>query len=604
MTSVESGGSNPERPREPRGDLDEALEETFPASDPAANTVETGIRPGGIETDGSAPPATQSRPERVFPVLTPAQIDRIAPHGRRRPTTAGEVLIHAGDADTAFFVVLSGTLHALRPGTPMPFVTHRQGQFSGEVALINGRPAIAQITAGTTGEVIELRRDALLALLQTDAELSEILMRAFILRRLELIARDLGDVIVIGSVHCAGTLRVKEFLTRNGHPFHYIDLDHDTESEALLARFQVGVDDVPVVICRDTAVLRDPSNAQIAECLGFNETIDRTHRRDVVIVGAGPAGLAAAVYGASEGLDVLVLEAGSPGGQAGSSSRIENYLGFPTGISGLELTGRAYAQARKFGAEVLIAQPATALRCEQQNAYVLRMADGVHITARAVVIATGAEYRRLPIANVSQFEGAGVYYAATPMEAQLCADEEVIVVGAGNSAGQAAVFLAQTASRVYMMVRSDGLADSMSRYLIRRIEEHPRMRVVTGTEIVALEGDTHLARVRCRDTNAQTTTDYDVRHVFMMTGASPNTKWLDGCVALDGNGFIKTGPDLTPEDLSASAWPLGRSPFLLETSRPGVFAVGDVRGGNIKRVASAVGEGAIAVAFVHQVLRA
>jgi len=604
MTSIDSKGRGPEGPSTRDGDVDETLEETFPASDPPANTVETGIRIGGIETDDSGLPPTQSRPERVFPILTPAQIDRIAPHGRSRRTTAGEVLVHAGAADASFFVVLSGTLHALRPGTSLPFVTHRHGQFSGEVALITGRPAIAQITAGRTGEVVELTRDALLALLQTDAELSEILMRAFILRRLELIARDIGDVIVIGSRHCAGTLRVKEFLTRNGHPFHYIDLDHDEESEALLARFHVGVEDVPVVICRDTAVLRDPSNAQIAECLGFNETIDRAHRRDLVIVGAGPAGLAAAVYGASEGLDVLVLEAGSPGGQAGSSSRIENYLGFPTGISGLELTGRAYAQARKFGAEVLIAQRATGLSCEQQHAYVVRMADSVPITARAVVIATGAEYRRLPIVNLSQFEGAGVYYAATPMEAQLCADEEVIVVGGGNSAGQAAVFLAQTASRVYVMVRSDGLAESMSRYLIRRIEEHPRMQVVTGTEIVALEGDTHLARVRCRDRKAQTTVDYGVRHVFMMTGASPNTKWLDGCVALDGSGFIKTGPDLTPEDLHAAAWPLSRPPFLLETSRPGVFAVGDVRGGNNKRVASAVGEGANAVAFVHQVLRA
>ena len=485
----------------------------------------------------------------------------------------------------------------------MPFVTHHHGQFSGEAALIIGRPAIARIQVGRAGEVIELTRDALLALLQADAELSEILMRAFIMRRLELIARDLGDVIVIGSVHCAGTLRVKEFLTRNGHPFHYIDLDRDAEAEALLERFHVRAEDVPVVICRDTAVLRDPTNTQIAECLGFNETIDRTHRRDLVIVGAGPAGLAAAVYGASEGLDVLVLEAGAPGGQAGSSSRIENYLGFPTGISGLELTGRAYAQARKFGAEVLIAQGATGLVCEQQQAYAVRMADGTRISARAVVIATGAEYRRLPIANLSQFEGAGVYYAATPMEAQLCADEEVIVVGGGNSAGQAAVFLAQTVSRVHLVVRSDGLAESMSRYLIRRIEEHPRMQVMTGTEIIALEGDTHLSLVRARDGKTGAIRDYAVRHVFMMTGASPNTKWLNGCVALDGNGFIKTGPDLTSEDLSASAWSLGRSPFLLETSRPGVFAVGDVRGGNIKRVASAVGEGAIAVAFVHQVLR-
>ena len=482
-------------------------------------------------------------------------------------------------------------------------MTHQHGQFSGEAALITGRPAIAQIEVGQAGEVVELNRDALFALLQSDAELSEILMRAFILRRLELIARDYGDVIVIGSSFCAGTLRVKEFLTRNGHPFHYVDLDHDAESEALLNRFHITVDDVPVVICRDTAVLRDPTNAQIAECLGFNQTVDRTHRRDLVIVGGGPAGLAAAVYGASEGLDVLVLESGSPGGQAGSSSRIENYLGFPTGISGLELTGRAYAQARKFGAEMLIAQAATGLMCDQRPTYVVRMADGARIAARAIVIATGAEYRRPPIANLPRFEGAGIYYAATPMEAQLCADQEVIVVGGGNSAGQAAVFLAQTASRVHVLVRSDGLAESMSRYLIRRIEDHPRMTVSTNTEIVGLDGDGHLERVQCRDNRSGEVRDFDVRHVFMMTGAVPNTTWLNGCITLDDSGFIKTGPDLTPEDLAAASWPLSRQPFLLETSRPGVFAVGDVRGGNIKRVASAVGEGAIAVAFVHQVLR-
>ena len=576
-----------------------------PTANPtSSDSSAAGISVGDAEPEGAAAPAMPSRPERIFPVLTQAQIDRIAPHGLRRTTRAGEVLIRVGDLGAPFFVVLSGTLHALRHGTSMPFVTHQHGQFSGEAALITGRPAIAQIQVGKAGEVIELTRDSLLALLQTDAELSEILMRAFILRRQELIARDLGDVIVIGSVHCAGTLRVKEFLTRNGHPFHYIDLDRDAEADALLERFHVRAEDVPVVICRDTAVLRDPTNAQIAECLGFNETIDRTHRRDLVIVGAGPAGLAAAVYGASEGLDVLVLEAGSPGGQAGSSSRIENYLGFPTGISGLELTGRAYAQARKFGAEVLIAQGAAGLACEQQQAYAVRMADGTRILARAVVIATGAEYRRPPIENLSQFEGAGVYYAATPMEAQLCAGEDVIVVGGGNSAGQAAVFLAQTASRVIVLVRSGGLAESMSRYLIRRIDEHPRMQVVTGTEIVGLQGETHLGRVRCRGKEEGSLKDYDVRHVFMMTGARPNTRWLDGCVALDDNGFIKTGSDLTRDDLTAAGWPLGRQPFLLETNRPGVFAVGDVRGGNIKRVASAVGEGAIAVAFVHQVLRA
>jgi thioredoxin reductase (NADPH) len=363
----------------------------------------------------------------------------------------------------------------------------------------------------------------------------------------------------------------------------------------------VSAADVPVVICRCESVLRNPSNQLIAETLGFNEAIDETQMRDVVIVGAGPAGLAAAVYGASEGLDVLVLESGAPGGQAGSSSRIENYLGFPTGISGQELAGRAYAQAQKFGAQIMIANGAMGLACGQQK-FTVQIDDGVRVPARAVIIATGAEYRKPPLVNISQFEGAGVYYAATAMEAQLCVGEEIIVIGGGNSAGQAAVFLAQTVSRVHLLVRGEGLADTMSRYLIRRIEDNPAIDVRTRTEAAALEGSAHLERVRWRDGNGNEET-HDIRHVFIMAGAVPNTRWLERCVVLDQKGFIKTGPELSPEDLASAQWPLARPPYLLETSRPGVFAVGDVRGGNIKRVASAVGEGSIAIAFVHQVLQ-
>jgi thioredoxin reductase (NADPH) len=307
------------------------------------------------------------------------------------------------------------------------------------------------------------------------------------------------------------------------------------------------------------------------------------------------------VYGASEGLDVLVLEANAPGGQAGSSSRIENYLGFPTGISGLELTGRAYAQAEKFGAQVLIAKGATKLACVRRP-YTVQMDDGTRVAARALIIATGAEYRKPAFENLPQFEGAGVYYGATPMEAQLCVGEEVIIVGGGNSAGQAAVFLARTAGRVQILVRGDGLADTMSRYLVRRIEDNPAIVLRTRAEIVALEGDRHLERVQWRDNRAGSVENSDVRHVFVMTGAVPNTKWLDRCLVVDEKGFIKTGPELSKDDLAAAGWPLPRPPFLLETSRPGVFAVGDVRGGNFKRVASAVGEGSTAVAFVHQVL--
>ena len=542
--------------------------------------------------------------ERLFPTLTAAQMARMSTRGHRRPITAGEILVEVGDKAVPFFVVVSGAVQILRRSgaTDTLIVTHRPGEFLGEGNMIAGRRALIRALVSEPGEVLELDREQLLALVQNDAELSEIVMRAFILRRIELIANGFGDVVVIGSVHCAGTLRVKEFLTRNGHPFAYVDLDQDTAAQELLDRFNITAADVPVLICRGDAVLRNPGNQQIAECLGFNEAIDRAHARDLVIVGAGPAGLAAAVYGASEGLDVLVIESNAPGGQAGSSSRIENYLGFPTGISGQELTGRAYAQAQKFGAQVMIAKGATALTCDQ-HAYAVRIDGGMPVPARAVVIATGAEYRKPPLDNVSQFEGAGVYYAATAMEAQLCVGEEVVVIGGGNSAGQAAVFLAQTVKRVHMLVRAGGLADTMSRYLIRRIEENPAIVLHTRTELVTLEGNGHLERVRWRDNSNAALETHDVRHVFIMAGAVPNTSWLQRCVALDDKGFIKTGPDLSPEDLAAARWPLARPPYLLETSRSGIFAVGDVRAGNIKRVASAVGEGAIAIAFVHQVLQ-
>jgi len=555
------------------------------------------------EAGSRVPLAFDSRADQIFPTLTAAQIARLAPHGRVRQVAPGEVLYEAGEKTAQFFVVTAGRMEAVRrtaAGEELVAV-EGPGQFSGEINMLSGRRSLVTFRAMEAGEVIEVNREELLKLVQTDSELSDILMRAFILRRASLIARGIGDVVLVGSAHSFGTLRIKEFLTRNGHPYAYIDLDRDTGVQDLLDHFQVGVDDVPVVICRGESVLRHPSNGQIAECLGFNESIDQTHIRDVVIVGAGPSGLAAAVYGASEGLDVLVLETSAPGGQAGSSSKIENYLGFPTGISGQELAARASTQAQKFGAQVMIAKDARRLACVRKP-YVIEIDDGSRVSARVVVIATGAEYRKLPVDNLSQFESSGVYYGATFVEAQLCEGEEVIVVGGGNSAGQAAVFLAQTARRVYMVVRSAGLAESMSRYLIRRIEENPKIILRTHTEIADLEGHVDLERVSWRDTRTGTVEAHDIGHVFVMMGAVPNTRWLDGCIALDAAGFIKTGPDLSPDDLAAAHWPLARLPHLLETSLPGVFAVGDVRGGNVKRVASAVGEGSIAVSFVHQAL--
>jgi thioredoxin reductase (NADPH) len=427
-------------------------------------------------------------------------------------------------------------------------------------------------------------------------------MRAFILRRVELIAAGVGDIVLIGSIHSAGTLRIKEFLMRNGHPYSYIDLERDSDVQKLLDSFRIAASEIPVLICRGQLVLRSPSNQQIADCLGFNESVDQTKVRDLVIIGAGPSGLAAAVYGASEGLDVLLLETSSPGGQAGSSSRIENYLGFPTGISGQDLAGRAYVQAQKFGAEMLIAD-AKRLICDRKP-YIIEVGSGAAISARTVLIATGVQYRKLPLENLPRFEGAGIYYGATFVEAQLCGkEEEVIVIGGGNSAGQAAVFLAQTTKRVHMLVRSSGLVASMSRYLIRRIEESPKIVVRPHTEIVGLEGGDHLESVRWQNNQTGQIEEHKIRHIFIMTGAVPNTHCLNGCVALDAKGFIKTGPDLSPENLTDARWPLTRQPYLLETSLPGVFAVGDIREGSIKRVASAVGEGSAAISFVHKVLQ-
>jgi thioredoxin reductase (NADPH) len=513
------------------------------------------------------------------------------------------VLIESGQTDVPFFVVKAGEIEAIRPSSlgDLVIAFHRPGQFTGEVSMLLGRPAMMRVRASESGQVVQLTRDQMHALIQTDAELSEVLMKALIYRRIELVAQGIGDALLIGSAHSAATLRIRAFLTRNGHPFKYLDLDCDADVRDLLDRFHVGPAEIPVLICRGDAVLKNPSNQTIADRLGFNERIDLAHLRDVVIVGAGPAGLAAAVYAASEGLDALVIEASSPGGQAGSSSRIENYLGFPTGISGQDLAGRAFAQAQKFGAAVMIAKGAAELTCERIP-YGVRLHDGATISARSVIIATGARYRRPVLANLAQFDGAGVYYSATFMEeTELGDDDEVIVVGGANSAGQAAVFLARTGRRVHVLVRSNSVSASMSRYLVRRFEETPTIQVRTRTEIVALEGNGHLERVLWRD-GTGAVSSHGVRHVFLMTGAEASTAWLSGRVALDAHGFIKTGPDLTPEDLAAPQWPLERSPYLLETSRPGVFAVGDVRCGNIKRVASAVGEGSIAVSFVHRVL--
>jgi len=541
------------------------------------------------------------RREQMFPRLSTAQVARLAQVGHRRQVESGEVVAEQGDATPSFLVVISGALAIVHPGAAeeLPITILREGEFTGEVNMLSARPSLVRARVTESGELLVITPEALRKVVQSDSELSELLMRAFILRRVGLIANSLGDTVLIGSTHSAATLRIREFLTRNGQPHAYIDIDKDPAVQALLDRFDLHVNDVPVVICGYTRVLKNPSNEEIAECLGFNKVLDPSAVRDLVVVGAGPAGLGAAVYGASEGLDVLVLESEAPGGQAGSSSKIENYLGFPTGISGEALAGRAYTQAQKFGAEVAIARSAVKLRCERPL-HTVEMSAGGSVRARSLVIATGVQYRKLPLADLPRFEGLGVYYGATHMEAQLCQADDVIIVGGANSAGQAAVFLGATARTVQILVRGPGLAETMSRYLIRRIEESRNITVRAFKQIVGLEGDGHLERVQVRDARTNETETLPIRHVFSMTGAIPNTEWLKGAVALDRKGFVKTGPDLGHDDLVG--WPLSRPPFLLETSVPGIFAVGDVRAGSVKRVAAAVGEGSICVQLVHRVL--
>jgi thioredoxin reductase (NADPH) len=540
---------------------------------------------------------------RMFPTLSGAQIARIATHAKRRAVPSGEILFEQGAPDAGIYVVLSGTLEVVRPGIAGDdkVTVHGAGQFTGEVSSLSGRRSLVRGRVLEAGEVLVLDGDALRQVIQSDPDLSDVLMRAFILRRVGLLASGLGDATLLGSRHSAGTLRIQEFFTRNGHPYAYIDIDDDKDVQVLLDRFHVGVGDVPVVICRGEVVLKNPTNEAVAECFGMNAVLDPDAVHDLVVVGAGPSGLAAAVYGASEGLDVLVLESDAPGGQAGTSSRIENYLGFPMGISGQELAGRAITQAQKFGANIAVAKTAVQFVCEGNAGYAINLANGSRVHARAVIIASGVRYRRLDLAELARFEGVGVYYGATTLEARLCRGEEVVIVGGANSAGQAAVFLSSQCRHVHVLVRGPGLAATMSRYLIRRIEETPNITLSPYSEVVGLEGDDRLRTVRWRKRDGAIVAR-NIEHAFLMIGAEANSSWLEGCVALDEKGFVKTGTDVSSEDLARARWPLTRAPLLLETNRPRVFAVGDVRSGSVKRVASAVGEGSICVQLVHRAL--
>jgi thioredoxin reductase (NADPH) len=539
------------------------------------------------------PPQTDA----MFPALEAAQIERLMPFGTQRSFQPGEILFDQGDNSHGVFVVLSGSIEILgvSNGNASELRTLGPGTFTGEVNQLSGRRSLVRCQAVEASTVLELSRSSLRQIIQTDTALGELFLRIFVLRRVYLIANSVGDAVLIGSSHSGDTLRLRAFLARNGHPHTYLDVERDPDIQSVLDHFAVQVADIPVLICRGDLVLRNPSNAEAAACFGLNAGIDEGGVYDLIVVGAGPGGLAAAVYGASEGLNVLVVEGNAPGGQAGSSSRIENYLGFPMGISGQDLTGRAFIQAEKFGAHIMVARGARALKCDHP-VYTIELDGGGSVQSRAIVVASGAQYRKLALPKLAQFEGVGVYYGATQVEAQICGTDEVIVVGGGNSAGQAAIFLSGFASRVYLLVRGAGLASTMSRYLISRIEATAEITLKPWTEIDALEGDAHLERIHWCDKQTGATEVRDIRHVFSMTGASPNSAWLGGCLALDEKQFIRTGSDLGPD------WQARRAPYMLETSLPGVFAVGDIRAGSVKRVASAVGEGSMAVQFVHKVL--
>ena len=550
----------------------------------------------------------EQRRAQMFPKLTPAQLARLERQGTRLQTHAGEILLELGALPRGVFVITAGTLEVLAPPAATQSAADGEllfvlsaGDFTGEMSTLRGTAALVRVRVRDAGAVLLIDAEQLRRIVQNDAELSELLMRAFILRRMSVIESGHSEVLLLGSDHSADTLRLREFLTRNARPYVNIDIEHDADAQALLERFQVRAADVPVVVCRGAELLKNPSNADVAECLGINAPVadDRVH--DLLIIGGGPAGLAAAVYAASEGLEVRIVEAFAPGGQAGTSSRIENYLGFPTGISGGALAGRALSQAQKFGAQLSVAWQAVRLRCDHWP-YSVEMANGRSMRSRTILIASGARYRTLDIANLSRFLGSGIYYAATHLEAKLCEAEDVAIIGGGNSAGQATVFLAGSCRHVHMLVRSHGLAESMSQYLIRRIEATPNITVHTRTQLTALEGSDRLERVSWTSSNGEPEAS-DLRHVFLMTGAEPNTRWLQSCVVLDDHSFVKTGPDLGKDELANARWSLPRPPYLLETSVPGVFAAGDARAGSVKRIASAVGEGSICVQFVHRVLR-
>jgi thioredoxin reductase (NADPH) len=563
---------------------------------------------GPAATTVANPSDPYERQAQTFPRLSDEQVARAKAFGRIQDLPKGRVLFSRGDRTVDFFLVLEGHIEIYDEGpdgAPNVFTIHAKHQFTGELDLFNDRDILVGGRMGENGRVARMNRAQFRRLLTAEPDIAETIMRAFILRRVGLMQHAQGAVTLIASRsgNVGHGLRLQRFLSRNGYPLRVLDLEGDeAAARAALENSGFGEDDLPVVVCGPHRALSNPTNAEVADCLGISEDIEPGAVFDVAVVGAGPSGLASAVYAASEGLRTLVLEAEAPGGQAGTSSKIENYLGFPTGISGQALAGRAQVQAQKFGARIAVPRTVAKLDCDRRP-YALVLDNGSEVRAKAVVIATGARYRRLgQIENADRFEGGnGIHYAATAIEAGLCEREEAAVVGGGNSAGQAAVYLSRFASHVHILVRGEGLAASMSDYLVSRIEASDRITLHTHTEVVALDGERHLERVTWRNSHTGYEETRPVSNLFLMLGAVPNTDWLDGCgVALDGKGFVRVGADAGGGN-GDPRWN-GRAPHLLETSRPGVFAVGDVRAGSVKRVASSVGEGSVVVSSVHQVL--
>ncbi len=545
------------------------------------------------ETDFE-PTNPYTREGQIFPRLTPEMAARIAGYGIAEDLRAGTSVFQRGQRGADFFLVLSGSIEVLdddAQGRPKVITTHGERQFTGEMDLFNDRHILVSGRAGVDSRVVRVRHADFRRMVATEADIGEIMMRAFILRRIGFIREGQGGVVLIGPGHGGDTLRLQRFMTRNGYPHRLLDTTVDADAHGLLHGFDLAHGPLPVVVGAGDAVLQNPSNAALADALGLTELLDASHVYDVAVVGAGPAGLAAAVYAASEGLSTVVVEGMAPGGQAGTSSKIENYLGFPTGISGQALAGRAQAQAQKFGAKLAIARAATGLDCSA-HPYRLTLEGGGSLPARAVIVATGARYRKLDVLDCERFEGSGIHYAATGMEAKLCGGEEVVVVGGGNSAGQAAVFLSRNVAHVHIIVRASGLAATMSDYLVQRILTSPLITLHTRTQITALAGGDLLREVTWTDHATGATETRRVGNVFVMIGADPNSEWLDGCLNLDAKGFVLTG---TAPDGRALA-----SPFA--TTRLGVYAVGDVRAGSVKRVASGVGEGSVVVQAVHAYL--